>query len=179
MPANVLSFLCLYFCFLFCFGFCFFFFFLIFFFNDTATPEIYTLSLHDALPISYEVEYRPLVPTGANGDSKEAQLVITSVELGDYIFKLDLSARPAASERALHFKAALGASHVQTFRFRNYVRSEEHTSELQSRLHLVCRLLLEKTTTNPIPPPPQIRRMRALSPIIVLPECARALLSYR
>jgi hydrocephalus-inducing protein len=71
---------------------------------------------------TYEVEYRPLVPTGANGDSKEAQLVITSVELGDYIFKLDLSARPAASERALHFKAALGASHVQTFRFRNYVQ---------------------------------------------------------
>jgi hydrocephalus-inducing protein len=80
---------------------------------------------------TYEVEYRPLVPTGSSGGSsggsggsgpKETPLVITSNELGDYIYTLQLSARPAASERALHFKAALGASHVQTFRFRNYVQ---------------------------------------------------------
>src|SRR2546422_11004011 len=73
--------------------------FIFFFFNDTATTEIYTLSLHDALPI------------------------------------LD--------EQAFHV-----AVHGVLFHFarvvRHVVRSEEHTSELQSRLHLVCRLLLEK-----------------------------------
>src|SRR6266436_9804124 len=68
--------------------------FLFFFFNDTATTEIYTLSLHDALPI-------PCRRACRNG------------------------------RRA-------------TPRTRPDPRSEEHTSELQSRLHLVCRLLLEK-----------------------------------
>src|SRR2546427_6049915 len=68
-----------------------------FFFNDTATTEIYTLSLHDALPISH--------PGAASRD------------------RLD---RPG---RALQ---------------RRTVRSEEHTSELQSQSNLVCRLLLEK-----------------------------------
>jgi hydrocephalus-inducing protein len=76
---------------------------------------------------TFEIEYRPLVPSGPGGAPKEARLVITSVELGDYIYKLDLNARPAASERALHFKAALGASHVQTFRFRNYVEGKPTT----------------------------------------------------
>src|SRR3982750_5041745 len=69
---------------------CFFF----FFFNDTATTEIYTLSLHDALPISLTYQWRH---NGAN---------------------------------------VSGAT--------NATRSEEHTSELQSRSDLVCRLLLEK-----------------------------------
>src|SRR2546422_1533976 len=76
-------------------------FFFFFFFNDTATTEIYTLSLHDALPI-----YR-----GARGDP-----------VAD-------GARAAACRPR-------GAPRRR--------RSEEHTSELQSRLHLVCRLLLEK-----------------------------------
>src|SRR5687768_18062600 len=76
---------------------------IIFFFNDTATTEIYTLSLHDALPIS---------PSEIDGE--------TVVYGGD----LTASGAPDAL--------------VQT------ARSEEHTSELQSRLHLVCRLLLEK-----------------------------------
>src|SRR6202045_5540782 len=71
----------------------------LFFFNDTATTEIYTLSLHDALPIS---------------ENSEALLRPE-----------DLSARdvPTEAERS---------------------RSEEHTSELQPRGHVVCRLLLEK-----------------------------------
>src|SRR5216684_9260172 len=64
-----------------------------FFFNDTATTEIYTLSLHDALPILAYGRYRA-----------------------------DRCGPPG----------------------RHIPRSEEHTSELQSRLHLVCRLLLEK-----------------------------------
>src|SRR2546422_875711 len=70
-----------------------------FFFNDTATTEIYTLSLHDALPI-----YRD---RGAGGPAREH------------------------------------ADHPEA-RYSRRQRSEEHTSELQSRLHLVCRLLLEK-----------------------------------
>src|SRR2546429_2880260 len=74
---------------------------LFFFFNDTATTEIYTLSLHDALPIS---------------------------EFGN----------PDLSDLAKAFG-------VRGFRVDHPSgRSEEHTSELQSRLHLVCRLLLEK-----------------------------------
>src|SRR2546422_11096599 len=72
----------------------------LFFFNDTATTEIYTLSLHDALPICKPTK------TGVTLVNR------TKIE-------------------------------VFTASFRT-VRSEEHTSELQSRLHLVCRLLLEK-----------------------------------
>src|SRR5713101_3561160 len=75
--------------------------FWIFFFNDTATTEIYTLSLHDALPI-----YRL---TGGN-------------------VALALLANTLATGAAL---VAL------------LLRSEEHTSELQSHVNLVCRLLLE------------------------------------
>src|SRR5260370_31959671 len=71
-----------------------------FFFNDTATTEIYTLSLHDALPISLKTQWPPprWWPT---------------------------SRKPTTSWR-----------------------SEEHTSELQSHLNLVCRLLLEKKKTK-------------------------------
>src|SRR2546429_9372227 len=71
-----------------------------FFFNDTATTEIYTLSLHDALPIS--------------------------------------------STRRVTVRASRTRPGPQTRRRTPPSRSEEHTSELQSRLHLVCRLLLEK-----------------------------------
>src|SRR2546429_9823574 len=82
---------------------CFFFFF---FFNDTATTEIYTLSLHDALPICA----RPRQPAA------RARRVARRCDLPS-------PGRHAGARRD---------------------RSEEHTSELQSRLHLVCRLLLEK-----------------------------------
>src|SRR2546422_1839964 len=80
-----------------------------FFFNDTATTEIYTLSLHDALPI-------------CRGNRWPAR-----------------RRRRAAAAR--HRSAG-------TWRCRAAARSEEHTSELQSRLHLVCRLLLEKKKKN-------------------------------
>src|SRR5216684_8551253 len=89
-----------------------------FFFNDTATTEIYTLSLHDALPISLLL-LRRLRPCSRDG--------IPLVEKDP---------------------AAHGAAEV--------MRSEEHTSELQSRLHLVCRLLLEKK--NKIRPNTSSRR---------------------
>src|SRR6267154_6791628 len=73
-----------------------------FFFNATATTEIYTLSLHDALPIS-----------------------------NDYI----------TAPRSCRVRP------------RRHWRSEEHTSELQSPVHLVCRLLLEKKKHKPSPAP--------------------------
>src|SRR2546422_10169335 len=84
-------------------------FFCFFFFNDTATTEIYTLSLHDALPIY---------------------------------------------PRLTREMTANAARHRLCKRKHTACRSEEHTSELQSRLHLVCRLLLEKkkkkTHTNTV-----------------------------
>src|SRR5689334_24794487 len=77
--------------------------YLFFFFNDTATTEIYTLSLHDALPIS------------------SRSLFVENTT-------------PPCSTNARQ----------------ETVRSEEHTSELQSQFHLVCRLLLEKKKKNTI-----------------------------
>src|SRR3712207_9421631 len=87
-----------------------------FFFNDTATTEIYTLSLHDALPISPGV----LCCAGDPGGQGRAGL-------GD--------------------RGVRGGRRLQR---RDPPRSEEHTSELQSRQYLVCRLLLEKkkSTSN-------------------------------
>src|SRR5260221_7977844 len=87
-----------------------------FFFNDTATTEIYTLSLHDALPIS---PWR--VATRAPSDRPTRRARTTG--------------RPRWSppRRRRRDRLRSGA-----------VRSEEHTSELQSHSDLVCRLLLEK-----------------------------------
>src|SRR3989442_15804246 len=90
-------------------------FFSFFFFNDTATTEIYPLSLHDALPISSMFAQ---VSPGALWTSPESIFGHSPL----------LSKCPSA-----HAKIDSGE-----------VRSEEHTSELQSRPHLVCRLLLEK-----------------------------------
>src|SRR3712207_8452907 len=91
-----------------------------FFFNDTATTEIYTLSLHDALPIC----------AGRAGGGRAglrrrpigAAHVLEEVRTGD---------------------AGLCSGGTSTTE-RRRGRSEEHTSELQSRQYLVCRLLLEK-----------------------------------
>src|SRR3712207_7292573 len=106
-----------------------------FFFNDTATTEIYTLSLHDALPIYERDESLP----GANRRPL----------------------RPAARD-AHSFRLGTRNHRLQR-------RSEEHTSELQSRQYLVCRLLLEKkkytqsvhrrplTTPTPITLLPSVR----------------------
>src|SRR5882762_11677556 len=77
-----------------------------FFFNDTATTEIYTLSLHDALPIS--------------------------------------SARSACSSSTRRRSPCSESTDSASTRRTSAPRSEEHTSELQSHLNLVCRLLLEK-----------------------------------
>src|SRR3712207_9329408 len=87
----------------------------LFFFNDTATTEIYTLSLHDALPIS------------------SGQVAAC---LPDYL----RSAAPRSPRPCFPFRIVTPVR----------ARSEEHTSELQSRQYLVCRLLLEKTTVTTI-----------------------------
>src|SRR2546429_578061 len=86
-------------------------FFSFFFFNDPATTEIYTLSLHDALPI-FAARFELLVANRAAGTAASRTTATAHAD--------------AADTNGRHG------------------RSEEHTSELQSRLHLVCRLLLEK-----------------------------------
>src|SRR5688572_31313381 len=87
-----------------------------FFFNATATTEIYTLSLHDALPI-----FLALLDLAYAARCHDEHLLCRIV---DYV-----CTNPQTAKRSPH--------HVE-------VRSEEHTSELQSQSNLVCRLLLEK-----------------------------------
>src|SRR3712207_7295845 len=96
---------------------------LFFFFNDTATTEIYTLSLHDALPILWLWSWQAGAQTTVDYD----------------------------------FNTCVNAGYIGNgAQWDPYQRSEEHTSELQSRQYLVCRLLLEKKTqkhTNPFKTP--------------------------
>src|SRR2546422_9710157 len=102
-----------------------------FFFNDTATTEIYTLSLHDALPISLTVA-APL-----RKEIRAATVREPSASAPEF-------RRPDSGSLSLCSPSSPAPSRSSGR------RSEEHTSELQSRLHLVCRLLLEKKKTyNP------------------------------
>src|SRR2546422_6177020 len=94
-----------------------------FFFNDTATTEIYTLSLHDALPISSRYSLSCLSSR-------------TGSDFSVSVVKLRTSEKKTVSLRFWPSKRKESRLSI--------TRSEEHTSELQSRLHLVCRLLLEK-----------------------------------
>src|SRR3712207_8675986 len=98
---------------------------MLFFFKDTATTEIYTLSLHDALPI-YNVKPELIIlQCGADGLA------------GDPITHLQYTSKAHTfATDSLH---RLAHKHCN-----GRIRSEEHTSELQSRQYLVCRLLLEK-----------------------------------
>src|SRR5260370_33703407 len=86
-----------------------------FFFNDTATTEIYTLSLHDALPIC-RIHLGLDLRVGVRGFALLARQGLRRIHIGQKV-------------------GLIG-------------RSEEHTSELQSHLNLVCRLLLEKKKKN-------------------------------
>src|SRR2546428_4936372 len=95
--------------------------FIFFFFNDTATTEIYTLSLHDALPISLQ----------RSGGSWYGHL------------RAHCRRRERAARRARQGRQTHGVVTA------TLTRSEEHTSELQSRSDLVCRLLLEKKKKQP------------------------------
>src|SRR5471030_3422880 len=101
-------------------------FFFFFFFNDTATTEIYTLSLHDALPISTGRAGLPHRRCGAVS-GRETRCQTSGVH--------SASGTPESA-------AALPANPPDAAPTRE-PRSEEHTSELQSLRHLVCRLLLE------------------------------------
>src|SRR3712207_7308199 len=95
-----------------------------FFFNDTATTEIYTLSLHDALPICSRTSSRasPSVPSARRPSRSSSRSGASS-------------GRCPGSWTTASGRTTPGSSTS---------RSEEHTSELQSRQYLVCRLLLEK-----------------------------------
>src|SRR5258706_1194252 len=92
-----------------------------FFFNDTATTEIYTLSLHDALPISGQ----------QGGELLQGFLMRSFRELRD------------GGRARLRIRAAVRTIEEAQRRLQ-VLRSEEHTSELQSLTNLVCRLLLDK-----------------------------------
>src|SRR5258705_9105408 len=104
-----------------------------FFFNDTATTEIYTLSLHDALPISDDLG-------GVN------------LDLGDIVGVSGVATKTKRGEPSLAVSELVLLGKIRTplpDTFHGLTdtareRSEEHTSELQSLRHLVCRLLLEK-----------------------------------
>src|SRR5258708_38049483 len=85
---------------------------LVFFFNDTATTEIYTLSLHDALPIC--------------------------------VVDLSIVKKVTGKRKIAFITTPKYTEFLEGFIRGMVVRSEEHTSELQSPDHLVCRLLLEK-----------------------------------
>src|SRR3712207_8050177 len=90
---------------------------LIVFFKDTATTEIYTLSLHDALPISVGCS----TPRPRRSSARSETWVGSGPN-----------------------QAVRESSGSSGWRMRTSTRSEEHTSELQSRQYLVCRLLLEQ-----------------------------------
>src|SRR3712207_7066922 len=98
-----------------------------FFFNDTATTEIYTLSLHDALPISRCRAADRAEDAGPAGEGR----VRGTGESGH-----------AATARDRRGLCPPDGAPARIWP----LRSEEHTSELQSRQYLVCRLLLEKKT---------------------------------
>src|SRR3712207_8322494 len=102
-----------------------------FFFNDTATTEIYTLSLHDALPISFE---------------EEETVTITPLRTFPVIRDLvtDVSYNYEKARETPAFAPPPGVKPGDYRMQQVDVRSEEHTSELQSRQYLVCRLLLDK-----------------------------------
>src|SRR2546430_12143317 len=89
-----------------------------FFFNDTATTEIYTLSLHDALPI-----FRELTESISRAPERIAGMFDAIAPRYDLL------------------------NHLLSAGIDRRWRSEEHTSELQSQSNLVCRLLLEKKKT--------------------------------
>src|SRR5256885_15939475 len=102
----------------------------VFFFNDTATTEIYTLSLHDALPISAELGGQVGLIAS---DSVTREFLKTEIEIWESDAGAPLLAHHCFNARELPPQVAAP-------------RSEEHTSELQSPCNLVCRLLLEKKT---------------------------------
>src|SRR5256714_7803362 len=120
-----------------------------FFFNDTATTEIYTLSLHDALPISFQNPRRRFGIGVTNKENGMARLIDNALgkDIGERLWSHH-SAREGIDPAGARFRI---------------VRSEEHTSELQSLAYLVCRLLLEKKIFIAIRKDAALIRVRALA----------------
>src|SRR5690606_39446662 len=101
--------------------------------HQPATSEIYTLSLHDALPIcSLDGHHRTLIKR----------------RLGLQVLNDDQPTLPAQPNPVVHLKPGGKLSESRDGQCSALARSEEHTSELQSRENLVCRLLLEKKNTQ-------------------------------
>src|SRR5690606_42141457 len=103
--------------------------------TDSPTTDIYTLSLHDALPILIGIT--PAMPTGSS-------LKFMMDKLPERAFDVGI-----AEQHAVTLSAGMATQGMIVFcniysTFLQRARSEEHTSELQSRENLVCRLLLEK-----------------------------------
>src|SRR2546429_3206712 len=111
------------------------FFFFFFFFNDPPPPEIYPLSLHDPLPIS--LASSPVNDHGSTCHTERRRRLAPATPRA--------MARPSRSRAPSRYRPLLCRPSTRARRCspRARGRSEEHTSELQSRLHLVCRLLLE------------------------------------
>src|SRR3712207_7457181 len=103
-----------------------------FFFNDTATTEIYTLSLHDALPICPRAARTTSARDPAQATAKLPRTVVPSAQ--------DRETPPLPSAASFCWMSGTA-----------WPRSEEHTSELQSRQYLVCRLLLVKKNNSDTP----------------------------
>src|SRR2546430_8992555 len=102
-----------------------------FFFNDTATTEIYTLSLHDALPIlPVVIDPVAAMQPGAPEARTRKEGEVSEIAGGEAHAAVSKEEEEPDTER-----------------------SEEHTSELQSQSNLVCRLLLEKNNSNDTPRP--------------------------
>src|SRR5258708_3531539 len=116
---------------------------LIFFFNDTATTEIYTLSLHDALPISSCCERARMSSPSARASARTFS-----------------ASALMASASELHVNVSSDADAIKA------ERSEEHTSELQSPDQLVCRLLLAKKKNNKRENCAHSTRCCALAPLV-------------
>src|SRR2546430_11130147 len=106
-----------------------------FFFNDTATTEIYTLSLHDALPI-FSRQFAQRVQGRSMVRRQDARLALQQAIILARLLVADLAC-PHQEVEPLHLRPRPGVRH-------RLQRSEEHTSELQSQSNIVCRLLLEK-----------------------------------
>src|SRR5206468_8134670 len=97
----------------------------LFFYTDTATTEIYTLSLHDALPIYSQKT--PLIESLLKDTNYTSVIIFCGMK-----------------EKVKEVFKVLKGLKISVMAFHSDIRSEEHTSELQSRSDLVCRLLLEK-----------------------------------
>src|SRR5688572_31582425 len=103
-----------------------------FIFNATATTEIYTLSLHDALPISQML--RRGTQVWVLSDPAECSQAVAKAQR-----------ERVGQHGRLHCQTSVRRAQEQPV---DPGRSEEHTSELQSQSNLVCRLLLEKKKKN-------------------------------